>query len=41
MIFVHGYQASSFDMQTLALYFKSKNPSKIITFVSSSNEGRT
>lgn len=41
IIFVHGYQASGFDMQNLAAFLRYKDPQKIRTYVSSCNEGRT
>lgn len=40
LIFVHGYQASSFDMEPLRNYLKFKYP-KTICLISSVNEGRT
>jgi len=40
IVFVHGYQASSFDMEPLSNYLKFKNP-EIICLISAVNEGRT
>lgn len=40
LIFVHGYQASSFDMEPLSNYLKYKHP-EIVCLLSTVNEGRT
>lgn len=40
IVFVHGYQASSFDMEPLSNYLKYKH-SNIISLLSTVNEGRT
>jgi hypothetical protein len=40
LVFVHGYQASSFDMEPLSNYLKYKHPS-IVCLLSTVNEGRT
>lgn len=40
IVFVHGYQASSFDMEPLSNYLKFKYPN-IISLLSTVNEGRT
>jgi len=40
LVFVHGYQASSFDMEPLSNYLKHKY-SNVIPLLSSVNEGRT
>jgi hypothetical protein len=39
-VFVHGYQASSFDMEPLSNYLKFRQPN-VICLLSSVNEGRT
>lgn len=39
-VFVHGYQASSFDMEPISNYLKFKN-SDIIVLLSNVNEGKT
>ena len=40
MVMVHGYQATSFDMEMIAMYLRYRNPSLHI-LISNSNEGRT
>ena len=40
IIFVHGYQASSFDMEVVCNYFRYRDPT-ISVLLASSNEGRT
>ncbi len=37
IIFVHGYQASGYDMQNLACFLKYKQPSLTKTFISTCN----
>jgi hypothetical protein len=39
-VFVHGYQASSFDMEPISNYLRFKNPN-IIVLLSNVNEGKT
>jgi hypothetical protein len=40
IVFIHGYQASSYDMQFTSTFIKYKNP-KVSVLLSSVNEGRT
>ena len=40
MVLVHGYQATSFDMEMIAMYLRFRNPSLHI-LISQTNEGRT
>ena len=40
MVMVHGYQATSFDMEMIAMYLRYRNPSLHI-LISNCNEGRT
>lgn len=40
IVLVHGFQASSFDMDTIAMYVKFRNPDCYL-LISESNEGMT
>ena len=40
LILVHGFQASSFDMELIGSYFKYKNPDLNI-MISQANQGKT
>jgi hypothetical protein len=39
-VLVHGFQASSFDMENIGMYFKFRNPDCYI-LISEANEGMT
>lgn len=40
IVLVHGFQASSFDMENIGMYFKFRNPDCHI-LISEANEGMT
>ncbi len=40
IVLVHGFQASSFDMENIAMYFKFRNPDCFV-LISEANEGMT